>query len=60
MAERLPASGGDEGTWGTVLNGFLREQHNADGTHYKVVCNENVVVCYGDKVLTNRTDFTSA
>ena len=29
---RLPQLGGDEGTWGEVLNDFLLETHNTDGT----------------------------
>jgi len=29
---RLPQLGGDEGTWGQVLNDFLLETHNNDGT----------------------------
>src|SRR5664280_2680149 len=29
---RLPTVGGDEGNWGTVLNDFLSQEHNADGT----------------------------
>ena len=29
---RLPIPGGDEGTWGDVLNGFLSVSHNSDGT----------------------------
>lgn len=29
---RLPVSGSDDGTWGNVLNEFLRVAHNADGT----------------------------
>lgn len=32
MAQRLPTPGGDDGTWGTILNGFLEVSHNADGT----------------------------
>lgn len=30
---RLPTVNGDDGNWGTVLNDFLDEEHNADGTH---------------------------
>lgn len=29
---RLPTPGGDENTWGDVLNDFLQVSHNADGT----------------------------
>ncbi|HEV2412219.1 MAG TPA: hypothetical protein VGS28_00230 [Candidatus Saccharimonadales bacterium] len=29
---RLPTPGGDSGSWGTILNGFLQVSHNADGT----------------------------
>lgn len=29
---RLPTVGGDEGTWGQVLNDFLAAAHNTDGT----------------------------
>lgn len=29
---RLPIPGGDNGTWGDLLNDFLRTSHNADGT----------------------------
>ena len=30
---RLPVPGGDIGDWGTVLNDYLRVEHNLDGTH---------------------------
>lgn len=29
---RLPQPGSDDGTWGTVLNDFLVQAHNADGS----------------------------
>lgn len=29
---RLPVPGADSGTWGTVLNEFLSQVHNTDGT----------------------------
>ncbi|MGF7228585.1 MAG: glycoside hydrolase family 16 protein [Candidatus Saccharibacteria bacterium] len=32
MAQRLPVPGQDDGTWGTVLNGYLVQSHNSDGT----------------------------
>jgi hypothetical protein len=31
-AQRLPVSGQDDGTWGDILNGFLKVEHNGDGT----------------------------
>ncbi len=29
---RLPKPGGDNGTWGNILNDFLAIEHNSDGT----------------------------
>lgn len=29
---RLPIPGGDDGSWGTVLNTYLQVEHNADGS----------------------------
>jgi hypothetical protein len=29
---RLPIPGSDDGTWGNILNDFLAQEHNADGT----------------------------
>src|SRR5664280_1437005 len=29
---RLPTPGGDDGNWGTILNDFLSQEHNADGS----------------------------
>lgn len=29
---RLPTPGGDENTWGDVLNDFLAQAHNSDGS----------------------------
>jgi hypothetical protein len=29
---RLPTPGSDDGTWGDILNDFLAQEHNADGT----------------------------
>ena len=29
---RLPIPGGDGGDWGTILNDFLSQSHNTDGT----------------------------
>jgi len=30
---RLPTPGGDAAQWGAILNDFLLQQHNADGSH---------------------------
>jgi hypothetical protein len=32
VAESLPTVGGNDGSWGTVLNRFLEISHNADGS----------------------------
>ena len=32
MTARLPNPGSDEGTWGNVLNEFLEQSHNIDGS----------------------------
>lgn len=56
----LPTVGGDEGTWGTELNTYIRIGHNADGTHNDPVCYLGHVVCNEDQVLTNQTDFSAA
>jgi hypothetical protein len=29
---RLPQPGGDDGSWGAILNEFLKQTHNDDGT----------------------------
>ena len=29
---RLPTPGGDQGNWGTILNDYLSQAHNPDGT----------------------------
>jgi hypothetical protein len=29
---RLPQPGGDDGNWGNILNDFLAQAHNADGS----------------------------
>jgi hypothetical protein len=33
---RLPVPGGDDGTWGGILNDFLLQEHNADGSQKTV------------------------
>lgn len=30
---RLPTPGGDDGSWGAILNEYLEAEHKADGTH---------------------------
>lgn len=30
---RLPIPGGDDGSWGTILNEYLEATHKTDGTH---------------------------
>lgn len=37
---RLPQPGGDNGTWGAVLNDFLSQVHNSDGSLKDSVVNE--------------------
>ena len=32
---RLPSVGGDDGNWGTILNSYLAQEHNTDGSHKK-------------------------
>jgi len=34
---RLPVPGGDDGSWGGILNDFLSVEHNTDGTHKDVI-----------------------
>lgn len=46
---RLPTPGGDDGTWGTILNDYLGLEHNADGTH-KIVVNPDATTTSKGKV----------
>lgn len=39
---RLPVPGGDENTWGNVLNEYLAQSHNADGTLKAAAVNDVV------------------
>lgn len=62
---RLPAVGGDAGTWGQVLNDFLSQSHNADGSLKAIaVQNTNTAsvfspISYG-AVGDGKTDDTAA
>jgi hypothetical protein len=49
MAELL-TPGGDDGTWGTILNDFLEVSLNPDGT-----LNTSVVSSAGAEMTTNKT-----
>lgn len=42
---RLPTVGGDDGSWGTVLNTYLQVAHNSDGT---LISNGTVLVAAND------------
>ena len=37
---RLPQPGSDDGTWGTILNDFLTQSHNSDGSIKDAVVTE--------------------
>lgn len=50
---RLPQPGGDNNTWGDILNGFLAVGHNADGTL------KDVVHTAGDQSITGAKSFTT-
>lgn len=58
---RLPISGSDTGTWGTVLNEFLSVAHNANGTLILPVniaialSNETSTLSTGTSVVTFRS-----
>lgn len=43
---RLPALGGDDGTWGQVLNDFLEVEHNTDGTLKNVARPSDLAALY--------------
>lgn len=43
---RLPTPGGDDGTWGQVLNTFLAVEHNGDGTLKNVARPSDVAAKY--------------
>jgi hypothetical protein len=50
MAQRLPISGSDDGTWGDVLNGFLEVSLASDGTLNSSVVGTTQIV---DNAVTN-------
>ncbi len=49
MTQRLPIPGSDDGTWGSILNGFLSVSLNADGT-----LNTTAVTTAGAEMTTNK------
>ena len=51
---RLPTLGGDDGTWGSILNDFLSVEHNGDGTL------KSVVRTTGDQSVAGVKTFTSS
>lgn len=40
---RLPTPGADNNNWGDLLNGYLRVEHNDDGTHTKPYVESNTM-----------------
>lgn len=58
---RLPQLGGDENTWGQVLNDFLLETHNSDGTlKPDVVTSSNLAPNAVDSTALSSNSVTSA
>lgn len=65
---RLPQPGGDDGTWGDLLNDFLSQEHNTDGTlkiktdgTLAAKANENAVVhLSGDETVGGIKTFSSS
>src|SRR5438128_1978776 len=49
MTQRLPLPGGDNGTWGNILNAFLQVSHNSDGTLQTAA-----VTAAGGEIITNK------
>jgi hypothetical protein len=66
MAARLPSPGGDDGTWGTILNDFLSVELNADGTLKRAVelsgkaDDVDVVHTSGNESISGVKDFTGS
>lgn len=49
---RLPQPGGDDGTWGDILNEFLNVGHNSDGTLKNVVTSNTNQTIVGAKTFS--------
>ncbi|HLC91718.1 MAG TPA: collagen-like protein [Candidatus Saccharimonadales bacterium] len=49
---RLPQPGGDDGTWGDILNEFLNVGHNSDGTLKNVVTSNTSQTIAGAKTFS--------
>jgi hypothetical protein len=54
MATRLPTPGADDGQWGNILNDFLSQAHNPDGSL------QNGIVTKAKLVPTVQTSLTAA
>lgn len=53
---RLPTPGGDDGNWGAILNEYLNQEHNADGTHN--MASEGLVTEIVNTVAASGTELT--
>lgn len=56
---RLPQPGSDEGTWGTILNDFLVQSHNTDGTLRAGAVDDSGAAMVANN-LSDLTDITAA
>lgn len=50
---RLPVTGSDEGVWGDILNDFLLQEHNADGTLKNVVRSSDIAAKAADSAVVH-------